>query len=101
MPATIVLDGAPVREPGPERGVVFQQYSLLPWMTVYENVALAVDAVNPGRDAGAPAPTLTEEFVALVNLTPAARKRPARAVGRHAPARGGGPRPRHAARRCC
>jgi nitrate/nitrite transport system ATP-binding protein len=72
---TIVLDGAPVREPGPERGVVFQQYSLLPWMTVHENVALAVDAVNPGLDAAARR-RLTEEFVALVNLAPATWKRP-------------------------
>jgi len=72
---TIVLDDAPVRGPGPERGVVFQQYSLLPWMTVYENVALAVDAVNPGLDAAARR-RLTEEFVALVNLAPATWKRP-------------------------
>jgi nitrate/nitrite transport system ATP-binding protein len=72
---SIVLDGAPVRGAGPERGVVFQQYSLLPWMTVYENVALAVDAVNPGLDAAARR-QLTEEFVALVNLTPATWKRP-------------------------
>jgi nitrate/nitrite transport system ATP-binding protein len=71
----IVLDGQPVRDPGPERGVVFQQYSLLPWMTVYDNVALAVDAVNPGLAAAARR-RLTEELVALVNLTPAMRKRP-------------------------
>jgi nitrate/nitrite transport system ATP-binding protein len=72
---SIVLDGAAVRGAGPERGVVFQQYSLLPWMTVFENVALAVDAVNPGLDAAARR-RLTEEFVALVNLTPATWKRP-------------------------
>ena len=42
---TISLDGAPMPSPGPERGIVFQQYSLLPWMTVFENVDLAVDAV--------------------------------------------------------
>jgi nitrate/nitrite transport system ATP-binding protein len=72
---SIVLDGVVVRGAGPERGVVFQQYSLLPWMTVYENVALAVDAVNPGLDAGA-RKRLTDEFVALVNLTPATWKRP-------------------------
>src|SRR5437016_8583820 len=36
---TIVQDGAPVVEPGPERGIAFQQYSLLPWMTVHDNMA--------------------------------------------------------------
>jgi nitrate/nitrite transport system ATP-binding protein len=70
----IVLDGAPVRGPGPDRGIVFQQYSLLPWMTVHENVALAVDAVNPGLRAGQRR-RLTEELLALVNLAPAAWKR--------------------------
>jgi len=77
---TIVLDGQAVRDPGPERGVVFQQYSLLPWMTVYENVALAVDAVNPDLDSVARR-KLTEELVALVNLTPAMRKRPRQLSG--------------------
>src|SRR5438552_15516349 len=71
----IVLDGAPVDGPGPERGIVFQQYSLLPWMTVYENVALAVDAVNAGRGA-AERRRRTDELIALVNLTPARDKRP-------------------------
>jgi len=72
---SIVLDGAPVAGPGPERGIVFQQYSLLPWLSVFENVALAVDAVNPGTST-AERKQLTEEFIALVNLTPARWKRP-------------------------
>jgi nitrate/nitrite transport system ATP-binding protein len=71
----IVLDGVPVTGPGPDRGIVFQQYSLLPWMTVYDNVALAVDAVHPGASA-AERRRLTEEFIALVNLTGAMWKRP-------------------------
>ena len=71
----IRLEGQAVKGPGPERGIVFQQYSLLPWLTVHDNVALAVDAVNPGL-ARAERRRLTEEFIALVNLTPAAGKRP-------------------------
>lgn len=76
----ITLDGARVDGPGPERGIVFQQYSLLPWMTAYENVKLAVDAVNPAltpRDRT----RITEEFIALVNLTEAAWKRPRQLSG--------------------
>jgi len=77
---TIVLDGASVVEPGPERGIVFQQYSLLPWMTVYDNVALAVDTVNAGTSA-AERRRLTDELIALVNLTPARDKRPGQLSG--------------------
>src|SRR3989442_10618319 len=43
----ILLEDKAIEGPGPERGVVFQNYSLLPWMTVFENVFLAVDAVAP------------------------------------------------------
>jgi nitrate/nitrite transport system ATP-binding protein len=71
----ILLDGVPVTGPGPERGIVFQQYSLLPWLSVRGNVALAVDAVNPGMPASERR-RITDEFIALVNLTPAAWKRP-------------------------
>jgi nitrate/nitrite transport system ATP-binding protein len=71
----IVLDDTRVAGPGPERGIVFQQYSLLPWMTVYDNVALAVDAVNPGISAAARR-GMTEELIELVNLTPARGKLP-------------------------
>jgi nitrate/nitrite transport system ATP-binding protein len=42
---SILLEGKPIEGPGPDRGVIFQNYSLLPWMTVFENVHLAVDAV--------------------------------------------------------
>ena len=69
------LAGRPVTGPGPDRGVVFQNYSLLPWMTVYENVALAVDQVfrgwSPERRR-----EHTERHLALVNLSAARDKRP-------------------------
>jgi nitrate/nitrite transport system ATP-binding protein len=41
----VILQGREINAPGPDRGVVFQNHSLLPWLTVYENVALAVDKV--------------------------------------------------------
>jgi nitrate/nitrite transport system ATP-binding protein len=72
---TIVLDGEAVTEPGPERGIVFQQYSLLPWMTTRENIALAVEAVD-GALPKAERRRRTDELVALVGLTAAAAKRP-------------------------
>jgi nitrate/nitrite transport system ATP-binding protein len=72
---SLVLDGAPITGPGPDRGIVFQQYSLLPWMSVYDNIALAVDAVNPAL-AAPERRRLTGELIALVNLTPAVKKRP-------------------------
>ena len=41
----VILEGHEVNEPGPDRAVVFQNHSLLPWLTVYDNVKLAVDKV--------------------------------------------------------
>jgi len=77
---TITLRGTPVRGPGPDRGVVFQSYALLPWLTVQGNVQLAVDAVHRGwprarRRAEA------KRFVELVGLAHAAAKRPSELSG--------------------
>ena len=43
----VLLEGKPITKPGPDRMVVFQGYALLPWMTAYENVHLAIDSVHP------------------------------------------------------
>ncbi len=76
----IELDGAPVVGPGPDRGVVFQNYSLLPWLSVRDNVALAVDSVYP-RWTREQRRARVEESIALVNLSAAAAKRPAELSG--------------------
>jgi nitrate/nitrite transport system ATP-binding protein len=77
---SITCQGKPVVDPGPERGVVFQNYSLLPWLTVFENVALAVDAVFPARSAEQRRAHV-ERYVALVGLTPARDKKPGELSG--------------------
>ena len=71
----ILLRGKPITGPGPNRGVVFQNYSLLPWLTVRENIALAVDQVFP-RWSEQGKIEHVKRFIAMVNLTPATLKRP-------------------------
>ncbi|MDX1950864.1 MAG: ABC transporter ATP-binding protein, partial [Verrucomicrobiota bacterium] len=77
---TMTLNDLEITKPGPDRGIVFQNYSLLPWMTVYENIYLAVEQVFPNWSAAKKA-NHTEEHIALVNLTPARNKRPAELSG--------------------
>jgi nitrate/nitrite transport system ATP-binding protein len=72
---TVKVDGKVVTGPGPERGVVFQNYSLLPWLSVVENVQLAVDQVFTKLSA-AERKARALKFVEMVNLGPAAAKRP-------------------------
>ena len=72
---TVTLEGREMTGPGPDRGLVFQNYSLLPWLTVFENVRLAVDQVFPEKSE-AERVAHTTEFIELVNLTPARDKRP-------------------------
>src|SRR5215475_2320915 len=71
----ICLAGAPITGPGPDRGIVFQNYSLLPWLTVFDNIYLAVDAVFPNLPAAAKRQR-TEHWARLVNLGDAMTKRP-------------------------
>jgi nitrate/nitrite transport system ATP-binding protein len=69
------LEGKEIRKPGADRMMVFQHYGLLPWLTVRENIRLAVDEVlqNLGR---ADKISLVNEHLAMVNLTAAADKYP-------------------------
>ncbi|MBU7575377.1 MAG: ABC transporter ATP-binding protein [Hydrogenophaga sp.] len=67
--------------PGPERAVVFQNHSLLPWLTCFENVHLAVERVFGVTESKAQLKTRTEAALALVGLTAAAQKRPGEISG--------------------
>ncbi len=76
----IMIDRRHVGGPGPDRGVVFQNYSLLPWLTVYQNVKLAVDQVFPTMSEQSRS-ELIYRFIKIVNLLPAEKKRPAELSG--------------------
>jgi nitrate/nitrite transport system ATP-binding protein len=67
--------------PGPERAVVFQNHSLLPWLTCFENIYLAVERVFSGTESKAQLKQRTHDALALVGLTAAAQKRPGEISG--------------------
>ncbi|MEW6777440.1 MAG: nitrate ABC transporter ATP-binding protein [Bdellovibrionota bacterium] len=77
---TITLRGKPVESPGPDRGVVFQSYSLLPWLTVEGNVSLAVNAVFR-KETRAERQERTRRYIEMVGLGHAADRRPAELSG--------------------
>ncbi len=72
---TVTLEGRPITGPGPDRGIIFQNYSLLPWLSVFGNIALAVDRVFPTWTAAQRREHI-EKHIAMVNLTPARDKKP-------------------------
>src|SRR6266850_3878970 len=77
---SITLNDLEITAPGPDRGVVFQNYSLLPWLSAFENVLLAVDQAFPNW-AIAKKRQHAEKFLELVNLSPARDKRPGELSG--------------------
>ncbi|MBD2499715.1 ABC transporter ATP-binding/substrate-binding protein [Anabaena azotica] len=76
----VTLEGREIREPSPDRMVVFQNYSLLPWLTVRDNIALAVDEVYQGKPKGQRR-AIIEEHIDMVGLRLAANKRPSELSG--------------------
>ena len=77
----VLLEGKEVNSPGPDRAVVFQNHSLLPWLTVRENVALAVDKVFKGKKSKAERNAWIDHNLSLVNMTHAADRRPSEISG--------------------
>ncbi|CAA6809630.1 MAG: Nitrate ABC transporter, ATP-binding protein, partial [uncultured Thiotrichaceae bacterium] len=72
----VILDNKEVNEPGPERAVVFQNHSLLPWLSAYENVELAVKRVFKGKKSRAEMKEWIEYNLSLVHMDHAMNKRP-------------------------
>ncbi|MDG6774125.1 ABC transporter ATP-binding protein [Thiomicrorhabdus sp. ZW0627] len=72
----VLLNGKEVSSPGPERAVVFQNHSLLPWLTAYENVELAVDQVFKKQKSSAEKREWIEHNLKLVHMDHAMHKRP-------------------------
>jgi len=77
----VLLDGAVVDAPGPDRAVVFQNHSLLPWLTVYDNVRLAVDKVFGATRSRAERHDWTLHNLELVQMGHACDKRPSEVSG--------------------
>lgn len=86
---TLLCANREIAGPGPERAVVFQNHSLLPWLTCFENVYLGVERVfgAASKSTGAPSESKaqlmarTDAALAMVGLTPAAQKRPGEISG--------------------
>ena len=83
-PATtgaVLLENREVNDPGPDRAVVFQNHSLLPWLTVYDNVRMAVDKVFSGRKSKAERHDWTMHKLDLVHMVHARDRRPGEISG--------------------
>lgn len=77
---TVSLKGKQIEGPGPDRGLVFQSYSLMPWLTVTENIGLAVDTVFK-TDSKQDRTARTQKYVDMVGLSHAADRMPSELSG--------------------
>ena len=78
---TLLCANREIAGPGPERAVVFQNHSLLPWLTCFENVYLAVERVFAATESKAQLKARTDAVLSMVGLTAAAQKRPGEISG--------------------
>lgn len=76
----VIANGNVVKGPGPDRGIVFQNYSLLPWLTVYRNIFEAVDSVFKDKTT-TEKHEIVDHFIQMVNLTPHKDKLPSQLSG--------------------
>jgi nitrate/nitrite transport system ATP-binding protein len=77
----VIVDGREVNEPGPDRAVVFQNHSLLPWLTVYQNVEIAVDKIFRGTRSAAERKDWILHNLAMVNMSHALHRLPSEISG--------------------
>jgi nitrate ABC transporter ATP-binding subunit len=76
----VLLKGKRITEPGPDRMMVFQNYALLPWLSAFENIYLAVDAVYTDRPHSKKK-EMVSELLEMVGLTESADKKPSQLSG--------------------
>jgi nitrate/nitrite transport system ATP-binding protein len=77
----VIVDGREVGAPGPDRALVFQNHSLLPWLTVYQNVALAVDKVFRGKLGAGERRDWVLKNLEMVNMSHALQRLPSEISG--------------------
>ncbi len=76
----VLMRGKPITEPGPERGIVFQSYSLMPWLSVHGNIDLAVSTVFPNASAEEREARVSK-YIDMVGLNHARDRKPAELSG--------------------
>lgn len=72
----VILDGKIIEKPGLDRMVVFQSFALMPWLSTYDNVKIAVKAAHPGWN-GAKIHDWTQKYIDMMSLSGAEKKKPA------------------------
>ena len=77
----VILDGREVNSPGPDRAVVFQNHSLLPWLTVYQNVQIAIDKIFRGTKSAAERKDWVLHNLAMVHMEHALHRLPSEISG--------------------